>query len=207
MESETGAIAIVHEDVLVRDALATIVRSALPCADLRRFATFRELDCRPETASLKLLLMTDEPIRADEVTVREVRRRANNAYLVLVTCRLSREWVVKALVDGASAYISYDMDARHIAQVLDHALCGRTQIPRLPDSNDKDRVDRRGNLSGASNLTSRQREVAALLQQGMSNKQIGRSLGISEATVKVHVSAILHAINASNRMSAVIRLR
>jgi DNA-binding NarL/FixJ family response regulator len=53
-------------------------------------------------------------------------------------------------------------------------------------------------------LTPRQRDVLALLAQGLSNKTIGGTLGLSEATVKQHVSAILKTLNVANRMQAVI---
>jgi len=53
-------------------------------------------------------------------------------------------------------------------------------------------------------LTPRQREVLVLMGQGKSNKDIGNLLGLSEATVKQHVSAILKALHVANRMQAVI---
>lgn len=52
-------------------------------------------------------------------------------------------------------------------------------------------------------LTARQQEVLALLEQGQSNKQIARALGLSHHTVKIHVAAILRKLEASNRTQAV----
>ena len=53
-------------------------------------------------------------------------------------------------------------------------------------------------------LTARQVEVLDLLSQGKPNKLIGRSLGISEGTVKIHLAAIFRALNARNRTEAVV---
>jgi DNA-binding NarL/FixJ family response regulator len=53
-------------------------------------------------------------------------------------------------------------------------------------------------------LSPRQQEVAMLLLQGKSNKVIARRLGLSEGTVKAHVSAIFQIIGAKNRVEAVI---
>jgi DNA-binding NarL/FixJ family response regulator len=53
-------------------------------------------------------------------------------------------------------------------------------------------------------LTPRQREVLALLGHGKSNKEIARILDLSEGTVKLHVTAILKALNVSNRTGAVV---
>lgn len=55
-------------------------------------------------------------------------------------------------------------------------------------------------------LTPRQLEVLAALARGLSNKQIARELGISEATVKQHVNAILQDLGVSNRTEAVYLL-
>ena len=53
-------------------------------------------------------------------------------------------------------------------------------------------------------LTERQIEVLALMMEGKSNKAICRELGVAETTVKIHVSAILKALNVANRTQAVI---
>lgn len=56
-------------------------------------------------------------------------------------------------------------------------------------------------------LTPRQRSVLSLLDRGMSNKGIARELGISEITVKAHVSAILRKLGVDNRVQAVVAAR
>jgi len=56
------------------------------------------------------------------------------------------------------------------------------------------------------NLTARQREVLAVLLQGKSNKEICRALDLAEPTVKNHITAILKALNVSNRTEAVIKV-
>jgi len=55
-----------------------------------------------------------------------------------------------------------------------------------------------------SRLSTREREVLALVAKGKSNKEIAVDLGITEATVKCHVSVILMRLNASDRTQAVI---
>jgi len=58
--------------------------------------------------------------------------------------------------------------------------------------------------SGRVHLTPREREVLALLCEGLPNKSIGRQLNISAGTVKIHVGKILSGLGASSRLQAVI---
>ena len=51
-------------------------------------------------------------------------------------------------------------------------------------------------------LTKRQREVLALLTQGLSNKEIARMIGIAEATTKIHMAALIRNLGARNRTEA-----
>jgi DNA-binding NarL/FixJ family response regulator len=60
-------------------------------------------------------------------------------------------------------------------------------------------------LEAVRNLTPRQREVLAVMMQGKCNKAICRSLKLAEPTVKNHVTAILKALNATNRTEAVLK--
>jgi DNA-binding NarL/FixJ family response regulator len=61
------------------------------------------------------------------------------------------------------------------------------------------------NLSNGKKLTNRQFEVLSYLAQGLSNKQIAYQMGVSEATVKLHINALLRAVEANNRTQAVIK--
>jgi len=60
-------------------------------------------------------------------------------------------------------------------------------------------------LDAIRRLTPRQREVLAVMMQGKCNKAICRSLNLAEPTVKNHVTAILKALNATNRTEAVVK--
>ena len=62
----------------------------------------------------------------------------------------------------------------------------------------------RASLAAKLGLTERQMEVLALMMEGQSNKAICRALDVAETTVKIHVSAILKALNVANRTQAVI---
>ena len=64
--------------------------------------------------------------------------------------------------------------------------------------------DMAGKPASHQSLTSRQRTVLKLMSQGKANKEIANQLGISEITVKAHVSAILKKLDANNRVQAAL---
>ena len=55
-----------------------------------------------------------------------------------------------------------------------------------------------------SDLTEREREILGLLADGRSNKEIARELGISDATVKVHIKHLLRKLNMKSRLEAAV---
>lgn len=105
---------------------------------------------------------------------------------------------------GALGYIAKSANAQTLLAALQVVLSGETFVPALmlrdrPSSTSEGPVPRGAN--GA--LTTRQREVLACLGQGLSNKEIGRRLGMAEKTVKAHVTGVLRGLGAANRAEAV----
>jgi two-component system, NarL family, nitrate/nitrite response regulator NarL len=108
---------------------------------------------------------------------------------------------------GPHAFLYHDADidqvvaaARAVAaglMVLDPELAARLGDPGAAG-------DRSAQTTGAAALTDREREVLALMAEGLPNKGIGRALGISEHTAKYHVAAILSKLDAQSRAEAVM---
>jgi len=109
-------------------------------------------------------------------------------------------WI--AVAHGAMAYVS-KTESRSIMLAAMQIVIGggRYFAPDLLVGRPLG-CDARSNL--CYNLTSRQAEVLAIMAAGKSNKTIARELGMSTGTVKVHVAAILKALNVSNRTEAVV---
>ena len=106
----------------------------------------------------------------------------------------------RLLKAGASGYIPKTSADPVILAAVQLILNGGVYVPPLVVGTPAPRSGE----EAISGLTPRQRGVLELLGQGKANKEIGAELGLSEATVKQHVSAILKALNASNRVQAVL---
>ncbi len=104
----------------------------------------------------------------------------------------------RALEAGAMGFISKSETAQVILSALRLVLSGGIYVP--PALVRESAIRAQPHASAASSrLTPRQLGVLSLVVQGKSNKMIARELDLSEATVKVHVSAIMKALNAVNR--------
>ncbi|MGA3344488.1 MAG: response regulator transcription factor [Terracidiphilus sp.] len=130
-------------------------------------------------------------------TIRRIRVQCPNARFIVLTTYEGDEDIFQAMEAGATGYLVKGMPKEMLVNAVKKVHSGGRFIPphvskaltsRTPDSN----------------LSSREREVLGLVAKGNSNREIAGKLGITEATVKCHVSVILMRLNASDRTQAVV---
>ncbi len=112
----------------------------------------------------------------------------------------------RSLELGASGFISKSSGLDDIRRGVQAVLDGDLWAPegQLPMAEDDPSVSEL--LERLRTLTPQQSRVLTMLGQGLLNKQIAYELGVSEATIKAHVSAILLKLNVDSRTQAVIKL-
>jgi len=129
--------------------------------------------------------------------IRKIRRLHPEARFVILTTYEGDEDIHQALEAGAQGYIIKGMPYESLIEALQRVHAGGRFLP-LP-------VKRAlASRTPDSDLSHRERQVLKLLATGNSNKKIGELLGITEATVKSHVSTILMRLNAADRTQAVV---
>lgn len=130
-------------------------------------------------------------------SIRAIRGRWPNARFVVLTTYEGDEDIHRALEAGAKGYVIKGMPYQTLIDALLRVHSGGRFLPppvaralaaRMPDSD----------------LSTREQEVLRRLVDGMTNKEIANTLGITEATVKCHVSTILMRLNVSDRTQAVV---
>jgi len=114
--------------------------------------------------------------------------------------------VIRRSIDlGASGFIPKSMEIGAIGAAVAHVLEGGVWLPDHIDLEGGEEDDSQRDLAKRlSTLTPQQVRVLMMLSEGLLNKQIAYELGVSEATVKAHVSAILQKLNVDSRTQAVI---
>lgn len=113
--------------------------------------------------------------------------------------------VIRRCMDiGASGFIPKTANNEDIREAIEHVLVGGVWTPRDVDLTAGADDDTTMLISRMATLTPQQVRVLMMLSEGLLNKQIAYELGVSEATVKAHVSAILQKLGVESRTQAVI---
>jgi DNA-binding NarL/FixJ family response regulator len=148
---------------------------------------------RPDVTLMDLRL----PGMSGVDAIRTIRKRHPQACFVVLTTYEGDEDIFQALEAGARAYIIKGMPHEALVDALRKVHAGGRFLP-APVSRAL------ASRTPSSYLSPREREVLQLLARGESNKMISRHLGISEATVKCHVSVILLRLQVEDRTQAVV---
>jgi DNA-binding NarL/FixJ family response regulator len=109
--------------------------------------------------------------------------------------------VVGAVRAGAIGYLLKDTDADALCRAIKAAAAGQVQLTPQAAARLMQAVS---SPESPEELTERETEVLRLMAQGQANKEIARSLNISEKTVKVHVSNILSKLGVQSRTQATL---
>lgn len=130
----------------------------------------------------------------------QIMAAAPCAVVVLTTFAESRQ-VLAALDAGAVGYLLKDAQGADLISGIRSAAAGGSPLdPRVA----RTLVDARQSRASETRLTEKQKEVLDLVARGMSNRLIARQLGISEKTVKAHLTTIYSAIGVTDRVQAAL---
>lgn len=208
-------ILAVDDHPLIRDALRQVLRVLDPDLNLLSAASAQETHVvAGDNPDLNLVLLDLSLPDANGFDVlRELREQHPGIPVVVLSATDDAATVIRALDEGAMGYIpktsSTDvlLSALRLvlgggvylpAEVLRHSTATSPHAPAAPGAPAKEITCR------DLGLTERQGQVLSLVVQGKPNKLICRTLNLAEGTVKIHISAILRALNVTNRTQAVV---
>lgn len=134
----------------------------------------------------------------------ELRHHWPRLPVVVLSATHDRATIGAALAAGARGFVAKTADPASMLDAVRTVLAGGRHVTRDVAPNRPLAID--GVSIEVLGLTQRQSEVMMLLARGLPNKTICRDLRLSEGTVKVHVSAILKALNVHSRSQVIVEL-
>ncbi|MEO7173627.1 response regulator transcription factor [Flavobacterium sp.] len=193
-------VLIVDDHQLVRAGLLSLLEGADDLEVVGQAADGAEaLEVALATEPDVVVMDLSMPVMDGVASTRALLQSRPQTAVVVLTSFTDQTRVADALAAGAVGYLLKDSHPRDLLAGIRAAAAGHAPLdPRVA----------RGLLpSGripdpAAALSHRELQVLRLVTKGMANKQIGRSLGISEHTVKVHLGNVFRQIGVGDRTSA-----
>ena len=199
-------VLIVDDHQVVRRGLRTFLEVQDDIEVVGEAADGDEGVARAEELRPDIILMDVKMPGTDGIeALKELRRLQNPARILVVTSFTEQRTVVPALRAGAAGYVYKDVDPDALAGAIRSVHAGHVLLQ--PEVAGALLSDEAGSGTGAGRgpaLTEREREVLELIADGRSNREIARTLVLSEKTVKTHVSNILMKLDLADRTQAAL---
>lgn len=207
MATDSGSIRVLlcDDHVVVREGLARLLENAEGIEVVAVASDGEQGLVEARATRPDVILMDLSMPRLDGVAAtRAITAELPETYVVVLTSFADRDRVLEAIDAGAAGYVLKDSDGAEVVRAIRAAAAGDAPLdPRAARAV----LTRRSRTQPSTNLTPREREVLALVGAGLSNKVIAMRLGISEATVKAHLTRIYHQIGVTDRTQAALWAR
>ena len=199
-------IIIVDDHPLFREALRRALETILPEAQVSECGgldPLQEALGRSRDVDLVLLDLTMPGVQGFSGLI-YLRAQFPEIPIVIVSATEDAVVIRRAINFGASGFIPKSLDLDGIGNAVRTVLAGDIWAPPDIDLEADDDRETSDLVRRLGRLTPQQMRVLMMLSEGLLNKQIAYELGVSEATVKAHVSAILQKLGVDSRTQAVI---
>ena len=215
MKTSKIRVLIFSQQVLIRQGLEQVFRSTkdfniLGITDLNNGIAFDIEESPPDVAIIDI----DGPSDSGMILARKMKQRLPSIGIAMLTSNPDDAQLLQALKSQAAAYLNKEVTAEHLINAVRRIAYGEHPINENltthPDV--ANQVLQQFQILSAqsegedfiSPLTKREMEILEHIAQGFLNKQIAVALGISEQTIKNHITSILRKLNANARTEAVV---
>jgi two-component system NarL family response regulator len=187
----------VEDHRIVREGIALIINQEADMEVVGSCASAEEAvsvyrSCRPDVTLMDLRLGKMSGVEG----IKAIRKEHADARIVVLTMYEGDEDIYRAHEAGATTYLLKDTLSSDLIRVVRQVHAGERPVMPVVEARLKERAS-------APTLTSREIEVLQLISEGLRNKEVGATLGITEGTVQIHVKNIFGKLNVNDRTAAV----
>ena len=206
-------ILVIDDHPLIHTAMPLVLQGLDRKAEILQAQTFSDaLRIAQQNPDINLILLDlGLPDMAGLEALAQLRSLYAAIPVVVLSAHDDAPTVTSAIEGGAMGFIPKTTSTESLVNALRFVLAGGVYLPREMLRGGSNVVGPTSDGGGTPpvtardlGLTERQTDVLSLLVQGKPNKLIMRELNLAEGTVKLHVTAILRALNVTNRTQAVI---
>jgi DNA-binding NarL/FixJ family response regulator len=197
-------VLICDDHRLVREGLKHFVAAVPGVERVETAASGEEVLARYDLERPDLVLMDVQmPGLGGLEATRRLVRQHPDARVIMLTAADDRENIVTAVANGATGYLLKDVSREELCAAVASALAGRDLMAPSLRRAMAERAASTRTMDPSSTLTERELQVLRGMSQGKSNAEIGRSLFLSEDTVKTHARRLFRKLGVNDRAQAV----
>lgn len=146
------------------------------------------------------------------VATKRIKEAYENIKIIVLTTFDDSDYILSAINNGASGYLLKDIGATALIDAVKNAYAGDTILPakiakKITDAAAMVSSDKELKLRKTFNLSEREAEIALMLYDGFTNRQIASALKLSDGTARNYISAIYLKLGVDGRLAAAEKIR
>lgn len=199
------SILVADDHAVVRAGLVSLLKGSeinvVGEAGSGQEAVVKTVDLKPDAVLMDIRMVDGDGLKALE----ELQTKSPDTPVVMLSTHDNPTYIARSLALGASNYVLKGAPREDIIDALEKAVRGEAMSNDSVAAPVKEAMERREAPADKSiPLTKREMQVLRHLALGLSNREIGQSLGISVETVKEHVQNVLRKLQVSDRTEAAV---
>ena len=206
-------VLLADDQSILADGIKSVLSS---CEDIEVVGIasdgFEALDLLEKCLPDVILMDIRMPNMNGVIATQEVKRRHPEVKVLILTTFDDSDYILNAINNGASGYLLKDTSSAALIDGIKNACAGDTILPakiarRIADAARMVSSDREIKIKRCFGLSDREVEIALMIYEGFTNKQIASALKLTDGTARNYISAIYEKVGASSRSEAVEKMK
>ena len=206
-------VLLADDQSILADGIKSVLSS---CEDIEVVGVasdgFEALDLLEKCLPDVILMDIRMPNMNGVIATQEVKRRHPEVKVLILTTFDDSDYILNAINNGASGYLLKDTSSAALIDAIKNAYAGDTILPakiarRIADAARMVSSDREIKIKRCFGLSDREVEIALMIYEGFTNKQIASALKLTDGTARNYISAIYEKVGASSRSEAVEKMK